>query len=93
MNFLCALEDGGAVGGNSGWDIAHLALYDDTRNKLLGVAPHYLKHHSYGEYIFDHSWAHAYERAGGFIIQNHYVPCLLPRQLAHACCQKHRRRA
>ena len=63
-DFLCALEDGGAVGATSGWNIAHLALYD-TNNKLLGVAPHYLKQHSYGEYIFDHSWAHAFGRAGG----------------------------
>jgi len=63
-DFLSALEDGGAVGAASGWNIAHLALYD-TSNKLLGVAPHYLKQHSYGEYIFDHSWAHAFERAGG----------------------------
>ena len=62
--YLSALEDGGAVGQKSGWDIAHLALYD-TKSKLLGVAPHYLKQHSYGEYIFDHSWAHAFERAGG----------------------------
>ena len=63
-DFLCALEDGGAVGATSGWNIAHLALCD-TRNKLLGVTPHYLKQHSYGEYIFDHSWAHAFEKAGG----------------------------
>ena len=63
-DFLSALEDGGAVGGTSGWHIAHLALCD-TSNKLLGVAPHYLKQHSFGEYIFDHSWAHALERAGG----------------------------
>ena len=63
-DFLSALEDGAAVGANSGWNIAHLALYN-TRNKLVGVTPHYLKQHSYGEYIFDHSWAHAFERAGG----------------------------
>ena len=63
-DFLSALEDGGAVGADSGWNIAHLALYN-TSNKLVGVAPHYLKQHSYGEYIFDHSWAHAFERAGG----------------------------
>jgi predicted N-acyltransferase len=63
-DFLSALEDGGAVGANSGWNIAHLALYN-TSNKLVGVAPHYLKQHSYGEYIFDHSWAHAFEPATG----------------------------
>ena len=40
-DFLRALEDGRAVGGNSGWDIAHLALYD-ADDKLVGVAPHYL---------------------------------------------------
>ena len=43
--FLSALEDGGAVGANGGWNIAHLALYDAS-NKLLGVVPHYLKQHS-----------------------------------------------
>src|SRR6266581_46847 len=33
--------------------------------RLLGAAPLYLKGHSYGEYVFDHGWADAYERAGG----------------------------
>ena len=63
-DFLCALEDGGAVGGDSGWDSAHIGL-SDASGKLVGVMPHYLKHHSYGEYIFDHSWANAYAQAGG----------------------------
>ena len=63
-DFLCALEDGDAVGGGSGWDSAHIGL-SDASGKLVGVMPHYLKHHSYGEYIFDHSWANAYAQAGG----------------------------
>ena len=63
-DFLCALEDGGAVGGDSGWDSVHIGL-SDASGKLVGVMPHYLKHHSYGEYIFDHSWANAYAQAGG----------------------------
>lgn len=63
-DFLSALEDGGAVGGDSGWDSAHIGL-SDASGKLVGVMPHYLKHHSYGEYIFDHSWANAYAQAGG----------------------------
>jgi predicted N-acyltransferase len=63
-DFLCALEDGGAVGGDSGWDSTHIGL-SDASGKLVGVMPHYLKHHSYGEYIFDHSWANAYAQAGG----------------------------
>jgi predicted N-acyltransferase len=62
--FLAALETGGAVGGNSGWSAMHLLLRSEN-GQLLGAMPHYLKHHSYGEYIFDHSWATAFERAGG----------------------------
>ena len=69
--FLTALETGGAVGGNSGWSAMHLLLRSEN-GQLLGAMPHYLKYHSYGEYIFDHSWANAFERAGGT-----YYPKLL----------------
>ena len=69
--FLQALEKGGAVGGESGWDPMHLLLRSDD-GQLLGAMPNYLKHHSYGEYIFDHGWANAFERAGGV-----YYPKLL----------------
>ena len=62
--FLRALEDGGATGGDSGWDPMHLILRDSD-GRLAAAMPHYLKHHSYGEYIFDHSWANAFTRAGG----------------------------
>lgn len=62
-DFLAALEDSNCVGGDTGWDILHLCVYDEEHN-LRGVMPHYLKYHSYGEYIFDHSWANAYERSG-----------------------------
>ena len=62
--FLRALEDGGATGGDSGWDPMHLLLRDGD-GRLAAAMPHYLKHHSYGEYIFDHSWANAFMRAGG----------------------------
>ena len=51
--FLVALEKGGAVGGDSGWEPMHLLLRSD-HGQLLGAMPNYLKHHSYGEYIFDH---------------------------------------
>ncbi|MDC0458893.1 GNAT family N-acetyltransferase, partial [Alphaproteobacteria bacterium] len=64
-------EKGGAVGGDSGWDPMHLLLRSDD-GQLLGAMPNYLKHHSYGEYIFDHGWANALERAGGA-----YYPKLL----------------
>ncbi len=62
--FLAALEGGGATGGDSGWDPMHLVLRD-SEGRLAAAMPHYLKHHSYGEYIFDHSWANAFMRAGG----------------------------
>ncbi len=66
--FLRALEESGAVGGtaeqHSGWQPFHLSLQDEKAT-LLGALPGYLKYHSYGEYVFDHAWADAYERAGG----------------------------
>jgi predicted N-acyltransferase len=45
---------------SSGWQPRHVAAYDSGSGKLLGGAPLYLKSHSYGEYVFDHSWARAY---------------------------------
>lgn len=61
--FLHALEASGSVGPRTGWDPRYLAAY--LGDLLIGVAPLYAKGHSQGEYIFDHNWAHAYERAGG----------------------------
>ncbi len=61
--FLKALEDSGSVSAESGWMPYHLAL--ELNGGIAGVAPMYVKGHSQGEYVFDHSWAHAYERAGG----------------------------
>ncbi|MEO6378267.1 MAG: peptidogalycan biosysnthesis protein, partial [Caulobacteraceae bacterium] len=62
--FLQALEESGCVGGRTGWFPRHLSV-KDTGGRVAGVMPLYLKTHSQGEYVFDHSWAHAYERAGG----------------------------
>src|SRR5271170_7193526 len=62
--FLHALEASGSVGGRSGWTPAHVAV-EDGRGRLVAAAPAYLKSHSQGEYVFDHAWADAYERAGG----------------------------
>ncbi len=61
--FLAALEHSGSVGAGTGWQPHHLAVR--SRDRLIAVAPIYAKRHSQGEYIFDHNWAHAYERAGG----------------------------
>ena len=60
--FLSTLEETTCVGANTGWQIAHLALY--RSKKLIGAMPLYLKQHSYGEFVFDWSWAQAYEQQG-----------------------------
>ncbi|MGC9271427.1 GNAT family N-acetyltransferase [Acidiphilium sp.] len=62
--FLAALEDSGSVGGRSGWYPHHVAMRD-AAGALVAAAPAYAKAHSYGEYVFDHGWAQALERAGG----------------------------
>ena len=62
--FLSALEDSGSAGPRTGWLPQHAALRN-AEGRLIAVAPMYAKSHSYGEYVFDHGWAHAFERAGG----------------------------
>jgi uncharacterized protein len=69
--FLSAIEHSGSVGPGTGWQPAPIAI-DAPDGTLAAVAPAYLKSHSQGEYIFDHSWAEAWENAGG-----HYYPKLL----------------
>lgn len=61
--FLLALEESGSVGDGTGWEPRHLIAKLDS--EIIGVMPLYAKGHSQGEYVFDHAWAGAYERAGG----------------------------
>ena len=61
--FLAALEQSGSVGPGTGWQQQYLTA--TVAGQVIAVAPMYVKSHSQGEYIFDHNWAHAYERAGG----------------------------
>src|SRR5688572_22934028 len=68
--FLTALEDSGSVGLGTGWTPAPLVI-EDGAGQLLAALPAYAKSHSQGEYVFDHAWADAWERAGG-----HYYPKL-----------------
>jgi predicted N-acyltransferase len=56
--FFAALEESGSASRETGWQPAHLLIPD-------AIMPLYLKSHSYGEYVFDHAWAEALERAGG----------------------------
>jgi len=85
--FLHALEESGSVGGRTGWLPQHAALRD-AGGRLLACAPMYAKSHSYGEYVFDHAWADAYERAGGryypkLQVASPFSPVPGPRLLVH----------
>lgn len=61
--FLAALEESGSVGDGTGW--TPLPLTVEEQGQLVAAAPAYLKSHSQGEYVFDHGWAEAWQRAGG----------------------------
>jgi uncharacterized protein len=63
-DFLDIAEESGCAAPRTGWAPQHLAVRDE-QGRVAAVAPLYLKSHSQGEYVFDHSWADAYERAGG----------------------------
>jgi uncharacterized protein len=63
-DFLKVLEESGCAIGRSGWQGHHLRL-EAPDGSLLGAVPCYVKSHSQGEYVFDHGWADAFERAGG----------------------------
>jgi predicted N-acyltransferase len=62
--FLSAVEDSGSANARTGWMPQHMVLRD-PEGRVAACAPMYAKSHSYGEYVFDHGWAHAFERAGG----------------------------
>ena len=65
------MEISESVSPKTGWNPRHIIVKDDKGN-IVGASPNYLKMHSYGEYIFDHAWANAFENAGG-----QYYPKLL----------------
>jgi predicted N-acyltransferase len=62
--FLSALEDSGSATAATGWRPLPIAI-EGTDARPAAVMPAYVKSHSLGEYVFDHGWADAYERAGG----------------------------
>ncbi len=62
--FLRALEESGSVAESRGWQPCHLVM-NDSRGRIVGVAPLYRKTHSRGEFVFDQGWADAYERILG----------------------------
>ena len=84
FEFLRALEQNRCVGAHTGWQPQHLLLYEETR--LVGACPMYLKHHSYGEYVFDWAWADAYNRHGfqyfpKLVVAVPFTPVMGPRLL------------
>ena len=62
--FLYSLEESKSVSIETGWQPKHI-IVKNCKENIIGALPNYLKNHSYGEYVFDHSWADAYERSGG----------------------------
>jgi uncharacterized protein len=60
--FLAALEHTGCIGGRTGWEPCYFTLEDEAG--LAAAAPAFIKAHSYGEFVFDFSWAQAYSRYG-----------------------------
>lgn len=69
-DFFRALEQSGSATAKTGWAARH-QTWTDGGNRIVGIAPCYLKNHSHGEYVFDHGWADAFHQAGG-----HYYPKL-----------------
>ncbi|MBW0143849.1 GNAT family N-acetyltransferase [Sphingomicrobium clamense] len=82
--FLSLLESSGSVGEGTGWSPTPILI--EQADQQTDAVPAYLKSHSQGEYIFDHSWADAFERAGGryypkLLVAVPFTPCPGPRLL------------
>ncbi len=87
FDFLHACEASGSAVPRQGWAGRHLTL-SDPDDRVIGVMPLWLKGHSQGEYVFDHSWADAYQRAGGryypkLLSAVPFTPATGPRLIAH----------
>ena len=67
--FYLSLEESGSASAKKGWLPCHLALKEKD-GALAAILPSYLKSHSYGEYVFDHAWAEAYERPAAATIRS-----------------------
>lgn len=85
--FLAAMERHGCVGETFGWLPCHISVSDGDR--LIGAMPLYEKHNSYGEFVFDHAWAEAYQRLGmryfpKLVCAVPYTPASGPRLLVEA---------
>jgi len=73
--YLSSLEESGSATAKTGW-LGHHLILETEDETLLGAVPGYLKNHSQGEYVFDHGWADAFERAGGQYYPK--IQCAIP---------------
>jgi len=92
FEFLAALERHGCTGEQFGWLPRHLVAFD-AEQRLIGAVPLYLKDNSYGEFVFDHAWADAYQRAGlpyypKSVVAVPYTPATGPRILTAATADR-----
>ncbi|KAL5163763.1 Dynamin-2B [Glycine soja] len=64
--FLSTLEHSASAVRETGWIPHHIVAKanNNSNNNVVAVVPLYLKTHSYGEFVFDHSWANAYHSYG-----------------------------
>lgn len=95
--FIAALESNRCVGEETGWIANHLVLEDDA-GRVLGAVPAYLKSHSWGEFVFDWSWARAWNEAGldyypKLTCMTPFTPASAPHLLAGAQSEGHQVRA
>jgi predicted N-acyltransferase len=85
--FLNILEVTGCVAEATGWQPKHLTL-TDAEQRIVAAMPLYFKHDSWGEFVFDFSWADAYRRAGlnyypKIVCAVPFTPATGPRMLFH----------
>lgn len=83
--FLWALEAEDCLGERVGWEPRHLVI-EAADGSLLGALPMYLKHNSFGEFVFDWAWADAHHRVGlsyypKLVIASPFTPATGPRLL------------
>ena len=82
--FLSALEKHHCVGPHAGWETYYLGAW--SGGQLVGAVPMYLKYNSYGEFVFDWTWADAYRQFAGayypkLVVAAPYTPATGPRLL------------
>ncbi len=85
--YLAALELSGSASAATGWHPQHLTLSNADSGEIVGAAPLYRKDHSYGEFVFDFSWANAYQQIGRpyypkLVCAIPFTPCPGPRLLS-----------